>query len=86
MSTSVATGTVVAEGADIYFERRGTGPALPRWTPWRTADSRVRCLFAQEARDLLGDELGRGHDRRVPLAAQQGDPCIGTDANPGAGS
>jgi pimeloyl-ACP methyl ester carboxylesterase len=28
MSTSVTTGTVVAEGADIYFERRGSGPAL----------------------------------------------------------
>jgi pimeloyl-ACP methyl ester carboxylesterase len=28
MSTSVTTGTVVAEGADIYFERRGSGPVL----------------------------------------------------------
>ena len=28
MSTSVTTGTVVAEGADIYFERRGSGPGL----------------------------------------------------------
>jgi pimeloyl-ACP methyl ester carboxylesterase len=28
MSTSLTTGTVVTEGADIYFERRGTGPGL----------------------------------------------------------
>jgi pimeloyl-ACP methyl ester carboxylesterase len=28
MSTSVTTGTVVTAGADIYFERRGSGPGL----------------------------------------------------------
>jgi acetyltransferase/esterase len=28
MSTSVTTGTVVTEGAEVYFERRGSGPAL----------------------------------------------------------
>jgi pimeloyl-ACP methyl ester carboxylesterase len=28
MRTSVTLGTVVAEGAEIYFERRGSGPAL----------------------------------------------------------
>ena len=28
MSTSLTTGTVVAEGAEIYFERRGRGPGL----------------------------------------------------------
>jgi pimeloyl-ACP methyl ester carboxylesterase len=28
MSTSLTAGTVIAEGADIYFERRGRGPGL----------------------------------------------------------
>jgi pimeloyl-ACP methyl ester carboxylesterase len=28
MAASVATGTVVTEGAEIYFERRGSGPGL----------------------------------------------------------
>ena len=33
--------------------------------------------FAQEAGDLVRDELGRRHDRRVALAREDGDPCVG---------
>jgi hypothetical protein len=40
----------------------------------------------QEASNLLGDQLGRRHDRRVPLASQKRDPGVRHDGADPVGS